>query len=336
MAGYVHDLPNGAPVPSLVRWGLSPDADLVYRALVTFGPRTAGRLAHDLGLPAARLSAAIDELAGARAVTGAPSRAAEPRWRAAPVADVSTRLRGRTTAAATDRAERTRWQHAFIGAHGGTPIGREHLGTAAVRHRIGRLVAAERHEHLALNPEPYFTVEAVEAARPLVRRLAAQGVTARECGVPGPDPAVGTAPTWAYRERPDIPTKLMVFDRHTALLPVDPADLTAGAIEVDHPAIVAATVALFEQLWSTARDPRKGGVPPIVLTSRENAIVALLAQGHTDASVAQRLNLSQRTIAYAMRSLMDRLGVENRFQLGLILGAAKVATPPSPRPEEAP
>lgn len=49
----------------------------------------------------------------------------------------------------------------------------------------------------------------------------------------------------------------------------------------------------------------------------------LLVAGHTDAVVAERLGISPRTIAYTMRSLMDRLGVENRFQLGLILGAAE-------------
>jgi hypothetical protein len=31
-----------------------------------------------------------------------------------------------------------------------------------------------------------------------------------------------------------------------------------------------------------------------------------------------------RTIAYTMRGLMDRHGVANRFQLGLVLGAAGV------------
>jgi hypothetical protein len=32
-------------------------------------------------------------------------------------------------------------------------------------------------------------------------------------------------------------------------------------------------------------------------------------------------------VLYAMRALMDRLGVENRFQLALVLGAAQAITP---------
>jgi DNA-binding CsgD family transcriptional regulator len=55
------------------------------------------------------------------------------------------------------------------------------------------------------------------------------------------------------------------------------------------------------------------------LNAREKAIVELLAEGHTDASVAQRLGISERTITYTLRALMDRVGVENRFQLGLVL-----------------
>lgn len=58
------------------------------------------------------------------------------------------------------------------------------------------------------------------------------------------------------------------------------------------------------------------------LTPRDRAIVEALAEGLTDAEVAERLGLSVRTIAYALRSLMERSGVESRFQLGLVLGAA--------------
>jgi DNA-binding NarL/FixJ family response regulator len=57
-----------------------------------------------------------------------------------------------------------------------------------------------------------------------------------------------------------------------------------------------------------------------VFTPREKALVELLAAGHTDASAARRLGLSPRTVSYTVQSLMDRLEVENRFQLGLALG----------------
>ena len=65
------------------------------------------------------------------------------------------------------------------------------------------------------------------------------------------------------------------------------------------------------------------------LTSREKALVDLLASGHTDASAARRLGISARTVTYTLRSLMDRLGVENRFQLGLALGSLGTAELPA-------
>jgi DNA-binding CsgD family transcriptional regulator len=61
----------------------------------------------------------------------------------------------------------------------------------------------------------------------------------------------------------------------------------------------------------------------VQLTDRERRIVALLAAGHTDASAAEQLGLSVRTVAYTVRTLMDRFGVQNRFQLGLAVGAAR-------------
>ena len=58
----------------------------------------------------------------------------------------------------------------------------------------------------------------------------------------------------------------------------------------------------------------------VVFSPREKALVELLAAGHTDASAARRLGVSPRTVSYTLQSLMDRLEVENRFQLGLALG----------------
>ena len=69
------------------------------------------------------------------------------------------------------------------------------------------------------------------------------------------------------------------------------------------------------------------------LSPREEALVTLLAQGHTDAVAATALGISERTVSYQVRTLMDRLGVDNRFQLGVALGALGI-TPIPPAPEE--
>jgi DNA-binding CsgD family transcriptional regulator len=58
------------------------------------------------------------------------------------------------------------------------------------------------------------------------------------------------------------------------------------------------------------------------LSDRERRLVELLAEGHTDATAARGLRVSERTVSTSIRKLMDRFDVQNRFQLGLALGAA--------------
>jgi LuxR family transcriptional regulator of spore coat protein len=77
------------------------------------------------------------------------------------------------------------------------------------------------------------------------------------------------------------------------------------------------------------------GLPKITLSDRERELVALLAQGHTDVSAADQLDISARSVTNILRNLMDRLGVENRFQLGLALGNLRKATASSPAPAPA-
>jgi DNA-binding CsgD family transcriptional regulator len=73
------------------------------------------------------------------------------------------------------------------------------------------------------------------------------------------------------------------------------------------------------------RRDRRQAVGIVERSDRERLLVALLAQGHTDASAARTLRISERSVTYAVRALMDRLGVDSRFQLGLALGAMGVA-----------
>jgi DNA-binding CsgD family transcriptional regulator len=70
------------------------------------------------------------------------------------------------------------------------------------------------------------------------------------------------------------------------------------------------------------------GLPNITLSQRERELIALLSEGHTDVAAAERLGISPRSVTNTLRSLMDRLGVDNRFQLGLALGLLRTAQAP--------
>ncbi|MFY1669882.1 LuxR C-terminal-related transcriptional regulator [Plantactinospora sp. WMMB334] len=251
-------------------------------------------------------------------------------WRARPAAAVVTTLRRqalrRAAAAAGGDAEPC--ERVAVSAR--------HLpDRESRRRRIAELAALERVEHLSMQPEQVFGSDELAVGAPLDVAALRRGVRMRTLSRP---PADGDRSAQhaiefgrlggEYREAARLPQKLMIFDRRVALLAVDPLDLGRGTWEiVDHTA-VDALVRLFTRHWSDAVDPSRNGVPAIVLTSRERAIVALLAQGCTDAASAQQIGMSTRSLTYTLRALMDRLGVDNRFQLGLALGALNVATPP--------
>jgi len=78
----------GAAVPSLVRWVVSADADLVFRCLATFGPRRAVAIRADLGLAARRVRMALEELADTDLAQISRERAAHGKyayiWHAVP------------------------------------------------------------------------------------------------------------------------------------------------------------------------------------------------------------------------------------------------------------
>ncbi|MFI7545492.1 LuxR C-terminal-related transcriptional regulator [Actinoplanes sp. NPDC049599] len=327
-------------VPSLTRWGVPVDADLVYRALAIVGSMGETRLVRELGVTRVRVRSAVDELVARGLIT--TGTASGPRrsrvWIAAPVPDALGRLRPRPVRTAPHE----RWRDHF-GVLDGLQVPalddltvRHWRSRALARRRAAHLVAVERHEHLTISTEEVISAESWAAALPLDQSLLDRGVRMRVLSRPpadgdrsAPPRAIVQGAAGICRQASDLPLKLMIFDRRVALLPSDPLDLEAGYVEVNEPSAVQELCLFFHRLWRFGRDPFREGVPAIDLTQRERALVALLAAGHTDVSAAEQMNVSARTVAYALRALMDRLGVENRFQLALLLGAAGAAPLPS-------
>nr|ARO49584.1 LuxR family transcription regulator [Streptomyces sp.] len=72
--------------------------------------------------------------------------------------------------------------------------------------------------------------------------------------------------------------------------------------------------------------------PSETIENRHQKLIALLATGHTDASAARQLGVSRRTVTYMLRSMMDELGINNRFQLGIAVGARSRSCETCPEP----
>jgi DNA-binding CsgD family transcriptional regulator len=344
-AGSEATVPVSAVIPSLVRWGVSPDADLVYRALVTFGPQTRSQAARELGMSPRRVADALEELStedAARVVPSGRGRGAADAgtWYADPPDQVVRALRRRRLRL-VDPWERARLHLATI-AGLDLPTRPESAdneqvrilrGIEVIRERVADLAAIERYEHLSMNPEQVLHASSVAAAAPLDRALLMRGVRLHTLGVV---PADGDASEAhgaelrrlgsLHRVADQLPLKVMTFDRKVAVLPLDLTNMANGALEVSDPTLVQSLVGVILREWKGAQDPYRQNVPAVALTARERNMIELLAAGLTDATVSRRLGMSARTVGYALRGLMDRLQVENRFQLGLALGAQGVYT----------
>jgi DNA-binding CsgD family transcriptional regulator len=335
-------LSGEANVPALSRWGVSAHADLVYRMLTAFGAQPEAAVARSLDLPLKTVRDGLDELhsLGAVAPQPDPRRPSDRTWLASPTETVVHVLRDRQARLAKARYQLRR-QLSILDIvdppAAALQTARPIYGVPAVRARLAVLVSAERREHLAMNPEPAFTAVSAKAGLPASRSALQRGVATWTLGVPATvedQSEVHTRELYRYglqyRELPRQPIKMMIMDRTTAFLPLDPAvHFSSGVWEIVSPAVVDNLVSFFLQHWDRAIEPSpKGWVPPTALSDRERAIIALLAAGATDAAVATKLNLSVRTIAYTLRDLMERYRVQTRFQLGLVLGAESIHSRP--------
>jgi hypothetical protein len=124
------------------------------------------------------------------------------------------------------------------------------------------------------------------------------------------------------RTRPELPIKLLISDDQFALIP---AAVTSRSIDttfvIHRSPILDALIALFEAEWARATPiPGASSVaatPSGAPDSETAALLAMLAAGMTDASIARSLSWSMRTTQRRMRQIMTDLGVTSRFQAGV-------------------
>jgi len=115
----------------------------------------------------------------------------------------------------------------------------------------------------------------------------------------------------------EVIDRLILFDRTVAFIPAN-ADRTL-ALELRHPALVGYLVTVFERLWRLAI-PLTAPLPDTGIegiSHREQSIAALLAEGHQDAVIAERLGISVRTCRAHIARLSETLGAASRAQLGV-------------------
>ncbi|MBL3669018.1 helix-turn-helix transcriptional regulator [Streptomyces sp. M2CJ-2] len=115
----------------------------------------------------------------------------------------------------------------------------------------------------------------------------------------------------------EVIERLILFDRTVAFIPAN-SERTM-ALELRHPALVLYLGTVFERLWRLAI-PLTAPLPDTGIegiSHRERSIAALLAEGHQDAVIAERLGISVRTCRAHIARLSETLGATSRTQLGV-------------------
>ncbi|MGW7521926.1 helix-turn-helix domain-containing protein [Streptomyces sp. NPDC054783] len=131
------------------------------------------------------------------------------------------------------------------------------------------------------------------------------------------------------RVRTELPLKLVICDSRAAIIPVSsaPGGRLAAYLVKSSPMLVALE-SLFEAEWERAVPLPLTVSTAAVEADVENvadepdqetrSLVSLVASGLTDAAIARAQGWSERTTQRRIQRLMSRLGVDTRFQAGLI------------------
>lgn len=203
-------------------------------------------------------------------------------------------------------------------------------GLDAIQSRFELLTASAQFEYASLVPGRAISAESLEASRGLDLELLHNGISMR---VLYQEAVRNDSVTTSYgqwlvehggevRTAPALPSRMLIVDRATALVPLDPSNPSAGALCTSAPGVVEHMAVLFDQIWSAATP--LAGLHPVEpdsgLTPVERELLRLLANGATDQTAANRLGLSLRTVRRIMAELMTRLDATSRFEAGLKAG----------------
>ena len=122
-----------------------------------------------------------------------------------------------------------------------------------------------------------------------------------------------------------VPTKLVIADGRTAMVPFDVEGTEPSALIIHASGLVSSLQALFESVWSDAW--------PLALTATSSEgvverrtgpdefdlkVLSLLLAGSSDARIARQLDVGLRTVQRRVRAMIELADVSMRIQLGWV------------------
>jgi DNA-binding CsgD family transcriptional regulator len=315
--------------------GLSRLAEGVYAAMLEHPGHGVTELAEQLGLLEREVRVGLDELADLMLLR--PSRETPGAFRViSPQAGLEALLRrqeedlARRThqlAASKAAASQVLAQYATLTPETWHDSMERLVGLDAIQDKLELLAAQAREECLSVMPGGAQSQASLDASRPLDADAARRGIalmTLYQDSVRN-DPATLSYAQWLtdqggqVRTAPQLPPRMLIFDKTTALVPIDPMNTRLGALCTQEPGIVTSLVAIYQQAWDMAvpLGAERQRDQATSLSAAERELLLLLSTGLTDETAAKRLGLSLRTVRRQMASLMERLGATSRFEAGL-------------------
>lgn len=197
------------------------------------------------------------------------------------------------------------------------------VGAESISNRFEQLQRAATHEVLMFDRPPY--PESGYDVNSLQMQRMGQGVEYRVAY----DRTLADDPRHVERLRlaveagevarlGEVPLKLAIGDRDVALLLLsfDDPEKEPAAVVVRPSVLLDSLVVLFETVWRQCAPFRLDLDPTSDLGPDERELLALLSAGMKDEAIAHQLDVSVRTVRRRLRGLLDRLGVQTRFQAG--------------------
>ncbi|TCC58009.1 transcriptional regulator TrmB [Kribbella pittospori] len=122
------------------------------------------------------------------------------------------------------------------------------------------------------------------------------------------------------RVLPDVPAKLTIIDGSVAFvsMSVRDTDVNRSLLIIRPSSLLTALIGMFELCWRNALPLHASvGAEDDRLEPIERRLLALLATGAADDTIARTLGISRRTFFRYLERLMNRTGASTRFQLAL-------------------
>lgn len=309
--------------------GLGPEEERVYNILVDRGRIELDDLARAAELEnghAALVANTLVERGLARRAAGPAHEYLLAPPEPAIEALVAQRLEQlqRVRALASDLAERSRRARPVVDP---ARLVEVVSGEGAIRQVFLQFLHAAQLE-LATFDRPPYALEDEEVDPIQAERIASQGVVFRTVF----DSALMEDPAQVARilrgvdegekaRLGEVPLKMSIVDREVAVLPLlhEGEETPEAVVLVRQSVLLESLVALFEAVWSTAIEVKRGDLVASSSASdpterRNRELLRLLSTGMTDAAMARQLGVSERTVRRRIKGLLDTLGVHTRFQ----------------------